>query len=248
MHKPRTIEILGIPFARVSVDEALEQIEALYERDVPAYVAHANVHTINLAVADEGYRDALRSADMVLNDGKGVMLGARLLGQRFPQDLNGNFMTPFVIERAAHAGWPTFLLGAKPGIPERLEEILRAQHPAIDIVGTHHGHFGAAGEDDVVARIRESGVGLLLVGMGNPHQERFLHRRLADTGARLGVGVGAYFDFQTGTVPRAPRWMSEHGLEWIYRLGQEPKRMWKRYLMGNPTFVYRVLASRRSHK
>ncbi len=245
-HEFPTIEILGIPFARLTAEHALAQIEALYERDEPAFVAHANVHTVNLAVADDGYRDVLRSADMVLNDGKGVMLGARLLGERFPQDLNGNFVTPLVVGRAERNGWPTFLLGAKPGITERLEEVLHYRHPSLEVAGTHHGHFGALGEEEVVARIRESGARLLLVGMGNPHQERFLHRRLRDTGARLGIGVGAYFDFQTGTITRAPRWMNEHGLEWVYRLMQEPQRMWKRYLVGNPAFVVRVLRSKRS--
>ena len=241
-----TIEILGIPFARLTAADALAHIETLYERDEPAFVAHANVHTVNLAVADDGYREVLRSANMVLNDGKGVMLGARLLGERLPQDLNGNFVTPLVVERAARSGWPTFLLGAKPGVPERLEKALRVMHPSLAITGSHHGHFGTAGEDEVVAAIRDSGAGLLLVGMGNPHQERFLHRRLRDTGARLGIGVGAYFDFQTGTVPRAPAWMNAHGLEWVYRLALEPKRMWKRYLVVNPAFFVRVLRSKRS--
>lgn len=244
-HDFPTIEILGIPFARLTADDALAQIEALYEREEPAFVAHANVHTINLALADPEYRETLRSADMVLNDGKGVMLGARLLGERFPQDLNGNYVTPRVVELAARNGWPTFLLGAKPGVPEHLEKVLRAVHPSLDITGMHHGHFGATGEEDVVALIRDSGAQLLLVGMGNPHQERFLHRRLRDTRARVGIGVGAYFDFQTGAVTRAPRWMNMAGLEWVYRLAQEPKRMWKRYLVGNPAFVLRVLRSKR---
>lgn len=240
-----TIEILGIPFARLTADDALAQIEALYEREEPAFVAHANVHTINLALADPEYRETLRSADMVLNDGKGVMLGARLLGEPFHQDLNGNFFTPLVVERAAARGWTVFLLGAKPGVPERLATILRERHPGLEIVGTRDGYFTSAEEPSIVAAIKDTGTGLLLVGMGNPHQERFLHRRLRDTGARLGIGVGAYFDFQTGTVPRAPRWMNEHGLEWVYRLAQEPKRMWKRYLVGNPAFVLRVLRSKR---
>ena len=243
-HPWPTIEILGIPFARLTSADALAHVEALYERDDPAFVAHANVHTVNLAVADDGYREVLRSADMVLNDGKGVMLGARLLGERFPNDLNGNFFTPLVVSRAAEHGWPVFLLGAKPGVPERLAEALRAQHPEINIVGQRDGYFTASDEPGIVGAIKDAGAGLLLVGMGNPHQERFLARNLAGTGARLGIGVGAYFDFQTGTVPRAPQWMSERGLEWVYRLAQEPKRMWRRYLVGNPAFVMRVLRSR----
>jgi len=238
-----TIEILGVPFARVDMASALGYLEELYRRDEPGFVAHANVHTVNLATDDPSYREVLRSADIVLNDGKGVMLGARLLGTRFFEDLNGNVVTPQVVALAEREGWPTYLLGAKPGVAERLREVLLVTHPSLQIVGLHHGHFGAA-EDEVVRDIRASGTGLLLVGMGNPHQERFLHRRLRDTGARLGIGVGAYFDFQTGNVPRAPQWMSDHGLEWVFRLGREPKRMWKRYLVGNPRFLMRVLRRR----
>ena len=208
-------------------------------------IAHANVHTLNLTVADPSFKEVLRAADMVLNDGKGVMLGARLLGTGFPADLNGNFFTPVVVSRAAERGWPVFLLGAKPGVAEKLAAVVRDLHPTINIVGMHHGHFTPEEEPDVVVHIREVGTGLLLVGMGNPHQERFLHRRLTETGARLGIGVGAYFDFQTGTVPRSPAWMNRMGVEWVHRLALEPKRMWRRYLIGNPAFIARVLKQRR---
>ena len=242
-----TIEILGVPFARLDPGAALDEVERLYERELPAVVAHANVHTLNLTVEDPAYLEALRSADMVLNDGKGVMLGARLLGERFPADLNGNFFTPAVVERAAQRKWPVYLLGAKPGVPTKLAEILLARYPGLHIVGSRDGYFTAAEEDEVVAAIRDSGAGLLVVGMGNPHQERFLHRHMAATGARLGIGVGAYFDFQTGEVPRAPVWMNRYGLEWVHRLAQEPRRMWRRYLVGNPAFIARVLRQRRSH-
>ncbi|HWC13729.1 MAG TPA: WecB/TagA/CpsF family glycosyltransferase [Actinomycetota bacterium] len=241
-----TIDILGVPFARLEPGAALDEAERLYEREAPAMIAHANVHTLNLASQDPSYRQILQGADMVLNDGKGVMLGARLLGHRFPADLNGNFFSPLVVARAAARGWPVFLLGAKPGVPERLADVLRAKHPDIRIIGCHHGHFTADEEPEVVLSIREQGTGLLLVGMGNPHQERFLSRRLTETGARLGIGVGAFFDFQTGTVPRAPQWMNRYGLEWVFRLAQEPKRMWHRYLVGNPAFVKRVLEQKRS--
>lgn len=240
-----TIELLGVPFARLDPGAALNEAERLYEREAPAMVAHANVHTLNLAAEDPTYLEVLRAADMVLNDGKGVMLGARLLGQRFPADLNGNFFTPLVVQRAAERSWPVFLLGAKPGVPERLRDALLTQHPALDVVGLHHGHFAPAEEPGIVEAIKAAGTGLLLVGMGNPHQERFLSRRLHETGARLGIGVGAFFDFQTGTVARSPQWMNRIGLEWVHRLALEPKRMWRRYLLGNPRFLARVIRQRR---
>lgn len=240
-----TIDILGVDFACLTPGAAIEQIERLYDAESPAMVAHANVHTLNLTVEDPAYREVLRAADMVLNDGKGVMLGARLLGRWFPADLNGNAVTPLVVERAARNGWPVYLLGAKPGVAEKLAGVLRELHPAIQIVGHHHGHFSADEEPDIVLSIRELGTGLLLVGMGNPYQERFLHRRLTETGAKLGIGVGAYFDFMTGVVQRSPKWMNDLGLEWVHRLAKEPKRMWRRYLLGNPAFIRRVLKQRR---
>ena len=241
-----TIDILGVRFARLDPDAALAEAERLYELERPAMVAHANVHTVNLATEDPSYREILRAADMVLNDGKGVMLGARLLGDRFSADLNGNFFTPLLLRRAIERGWPVYLLGAKPGVAERLREVLARSMPGLEVVGSHHGHFTSDEEDRIVAEISAVGTGLLLVGMGNPHQERFLARRLNDTGARLGVGVGAFFDFMTGEVPRAPVWMNRYGLEWLFRLLQEPKRMWRRYLVGNPRFIAQVLRQRRT--
>jgi len=207
-------------------------------------LAYVNAHTLNLATTDPSYAEVLRRADLVLNDGKGVLLAGLILGRRFPADLNGNFFTPLLVEHAAASGWPLFILGARPGVAERVAETLEAKHPGLTIAGTMHGHFSAAEEDDVVASIRATNPGLLLVGMGNPLQERFLARRLNDTGARVGLGVGAYLDFQVGEATRAPAWMNRIGLEWLHRLVQEPRRMWRRYVLGNPLFVLRVIRSR----
>ncbi|MGH2778102.1 MAG: WecB/TagA/CpsF family glycosyltransferase [Actinomycetota bacterium] len=239
-----TSEVLGVPIARLAPEEALVEAQRLYEEATPAMVAYVNVHTVSLAAEDPTYADVLRSADLVLNDGKGVMLAGLILGRRFPADLNGNFFTPKLLERAAECGWSTFILGARPGVAELVADVLRAEHPGLHIAGTMHGHFSPGEESDVVARIKDSGAGMLLVGMGNPLQERFLARRLHETGARLGVGVGAFLDFRVGEVTRAPGWMNRIGVEWVHRLLQEPRRMWRRYLIGNPRFVWRVLRSR----
>lgn len=207
-------------------------------------LTYVNAHTLNLATTDSSYAEVLRGAHLILNDGKGVLLAGLILGRRFPADLNGNFFTPLLLDHAAASGWSIFILGARPGVAERVADVLKAKHPGLAIAGTMHGHFSADDEDDVVARIRAADPGLLLVGMGNPLQERFLARRLKDSGARVGLGVGAYLDFQVGEVERAPTWMNRIGIEWVHRLFQEPRRMWRRYLLGNPLFVWRVLRSR----
>jgi exopolysaccharide biosynthesis WecB/TagA/CpsF family protein len=239
-----TIEILGVPFTRLEPGRALNVLEALYDRAEPAVVVHANVHTVNLAYKDPSYLEALRRADLVLNDGKGVMLGARILDSSFPSDLNGNFFTPLVLERAAARGWPLFLFGAKPGVAERAAAVLVDEYKGLRVVGTQHGYVPKDSHDELLETMRASGAGLLLVGMGNPRQERWLARYIGKTGARLGIGVGAFFDFQAGELRRAPEWMQRSGLEWVHRLRTEPQRMWRRYIVGNPAFVARVLRQR----
>jgi exopolysaccharide biosynthesis WecB/TagA/CpsF family protein len=149
-----------------------------------------------------------------------------------------------LLERAALRGWPTYFLGAGEGVAERAAELLQRRWPKLVIVGTRHGYVAPGESGEVCAAIRAAGTGLLLVGMGNPLQERWLDAHLAGTGARLGVGVGAFFDFQAGVVPRAPVWMNRLGIEWVHRLAQEPGRLWRRYLLGNPAFLYRVVRER----
>jgi exopolysaccharide biosynthesis WecB/TagA/CpsF family protein len=238
------IEILGVPFARLGSEEAVDAAEDLFTREEPAWIAVENAHAVNLAVADPAHLDVLRGADLVLNDGKGVMLAARLMGRPFSVDLNGNFFTPLLLTRAAQRGWRTFLLGAAPGVVERAADVLMRRHPGLLIVGMRSGFIRPDEHAAVCEGIRGSGAELLLVGMGMPRQERWTCEHIASTGVRLASTVGAFFDFQAGTVPRAPDWLNRMGLEWIHRLAFEPRRLWRRYLLGNPTFILRVVRQR----
>jgi N-acetylglucosaminyldiphosphoundecaprenol N-acetyl-beta-D-mannosaminyltransferase len=241
-----SIDILGVPVARLTATEALQRIERLYERAQPALVAYVNAHTLNLASRDAGYRAVLTKSDIVLNDGSGVALAARLKGASFPENLNGSDFNPRIVELAAARGWPVFLLGAASGVAEKAAAELVRRYPALLVVGTHEGYFEPDDSPGIAEAVRSSGAHLLLVAMGNPGQELWLSRYLADTGARIGVGVGAFFDFTAGVVPRAPAWMNRWGIEWIYRLLHEPTRLWRRYIVGNPAFLWKVLRSRRT--
>jgi exopolysaccharide biosynthesis WecB/TagA/CpsF family protein len=237
------IDVLGVRFACLSPEAAISEAELLYDRPESGWIAVENVHAVNIAFSDRAHQEVLNRADLVLNDGKGLLLGARLLGRSFPADLNGNFFTPLLLARAAELNWPVYFLGAGPGIAQRAAEVQRREHPGLQIVGVHDGYFPGRGEE-VVEGIRAAGTGLLLVGLGMPIQEQWLDANLERTGARLGVTVGAFYDFQAGVVPRAPAWMNSAGLEWVYRLYREPRRLWRRYLLGNPQFVFRVLEQR----
>ncbi len=137
-----------------------------------------------------------------------------------------------------------FFLGAAAGVAERASEVLKQRFGDLVVAGARDGFFGPDESSAVAAEIAASGAAVVMVAMGNPLQERWLEEHLATTGARLGVGVGAFFDFTAGRVARAPAWMNRFGIEWIYRLVQEPQRMWRRYVLGNPRFLWRVMAER----
>jgi exopolysaccharide biosynthesis WecB/TagA/CpsF family protein len=236
-----TADILGVRFARLTLDEAIDLAETLYERDEPAWIAVENAHALNLAFKDPSHRDVLNQADLVLNDGKGLLLAARILGGAFPEDLNGNVVNPRLLERASSRGWPVFFLGAAPGVAERAAARLTTEVPGLQVVGTHDGFFGPRDASRVIDSIKSAGARLLVVGMGMPMQEKWLHDHLESTGVALGITAGAFFDFEVGEVKRAPTWMNKIGLEWLFRLMVEPRRLWRRYLIGNPLFVYRII-------
>lgn len=238
------IEILGVSLARLDRESALREIERLYAQDAPALAAYANAHTLNLAGRDPEYRELLNRADILLNDGVGVAIAARLKGDRFPANLNGSDFNPQILELAAAHGWPVYFLGASAGVAEKAAAELRRRMPGLDVAGCHHGFFGPGESAAIAEQVRASGATLVMVAMGNPIQEQWLDSHLAATGCKLGVGVGFFLDFEAGTAPRAPAWMNRFGIEWVWRLVQEPKRLWKRYIVGNPLFLARVVRER----
>lgn len=239
-----TIEVLGLPVSRLTVSGALAEIERIYDEEAPALVAYANAHTLNLSVSDPSYREVLSRAAIVLNDGAGIALAARINGHRFPANLNGSDFNPEILGLAARHGWAVFFLGAKPGVAERAAEAMRSRYPSLQVAGCRDGYWAPAETADLVASIKASGASVVMAALGNPLQEKWLDRHLAATGARIGVGVGAFFDFAAGEVPRAPGWMNRWGIEWVFRLVQEPRRLWKRYIVGNPLFLARVVKER----
>lgn len=243
-----TIEILGVPIVRLSREAALERLVRLHDEAEPSLVAYANAHTLNIASRDPGYREVLRSAAIVMNDGSGVGIAARLWGLPFPENLNGTDMNPLILGLAAERGWPVYFVGARPGVAEVAAQRMSERFPGLKVVGTRNGYFRRDEEEAVAAEVRSSGAGLVMVAMGNPLQEEWLVRNLAETGARLGVGVGAFFDFTAGSVKRAPSWMNRWGIEWVWRLAQEPRRLWRRYVLGNPLFLARVIRERISSR
>jgi exopolysaccharide biosynthesis WecB/TagA/CpsF family protein len=221
--------------------EATEEIRRLTEQPEPALVIYVNAHTLELTTRDPAYRQIVQEAAIVMNDGIGVSMAAKIVGKEsFPANLNGTDLTPLILKLAAERGWRVFLLGAQPGVAEKAAAKFVSQNPTLIISGTNSGYFRAEELEGVIQKIREARTDVLIVGMGNPVQEQWLARHQAQTGAKLGVGVGAFLDFSAGVFPRAPLWMQKMKIEWLYRMTREPKRLWKRYLIEAPVFLAHV--------
>ena len=241
-----SVDLLGVSVTSGSSADVLAQIERRMDAADPLFVAFANANTLNLASTNPAYRNVLNKADLVLNDGIGVALGARMLGKRFPENLNGTDFLPLLLKLAASRGWAVFLLGGTAGTAETAAEKLSQRIAGLHIAGVHHGYLTPESSGDLVASVRASGAKVVLAGMGNPAQEFWLASNLEASGAQLGVGVGAFLDFAAGRVARAPEWMRRRRLEWVWRLMVEPRRLWRRYLVGNPLFLLR--AARRARR
>jgi alpha-1,3-mannosyltransferase len=236
----RTRRILDVSLPVWKRTTAVAELDQHFERDSNTLVAFANANCLNVAQSDSRVRSALGEA-LVLNDGVGIDIASRLLfGAQFPDNLNGTDFTPYYLQNTRHR-FRLYLLGGRPGIAEKAAQRLSQICPEHSIVGCQGGYFPRADDPLVVQAMRAARADVLLVAMGNPDQELWLRNNLAATGCRMGFAVGALFDFMAGQVQRAPPWARAVRVEWVYRLAHEPRRLWRRYVLGNPLFLARVL-------
>ncbi len=232
---PGRQQIVGVPVDNLRMQEAVAELVAFAAGTTPRLVCFVNAHCVNVARRDSAYRAVLQQADLVLPDGVGMRLAGRLLGRPVRENVNGTDLLPRLL--AALAGRRVYLLGARPGVAERVGAWIGRHYPQVEVCGTHSGYFTEAEEPALVADIARRRPHLLLVAFGVPRQETWLAQHLPALGAPLSLGVGGLFDFYSGRIPRAPVFLRELGLEWAYRLVQEPGRMWRRYLIGNGVFL-----------
>jgi N-acetylglucosaminyldiphosphoundecaprenol N-acetyl-beta-D-mannosaminyltransferase len=248
--QPTVLPVLGVRIASVTYAEAEEIIlrQARAEKN-NAYVCAANVHTVALARHEPLYRQALNGALLAVPDGTPLVWAHWLLGGRkLKERVYGPTLMLRLCEGAAREGLPIYLYGGTPEVIERLSKNLAARYPALKLAGACAPPFGVrAGDDPALLReieaINASGCRLVFVGLGAPKQEFFMSQNVSRINA-VQVGVGAAFDFHSGRVLQAPRWMQRVGLEWFFRLCREPSRLWRRYLLGNPYFVARLFLQR----
>ena len=240
------VELLGIRVNDVSSMGVIDYMESAIRAGRQAVILHANAFAANLAGRHAWMREALREAQMVFCDGDGIRWGCRILGLRVPPKVTYARWLPLVGDWCAHRGHSLYFLGGRPGVAEEAARRYQALHPGLRIAGTHHGFFEKAGpeSDAVVAEINRARPDVLLVCFGMPVQERWVHENAPKLAAHVLLTGGAALDYAAGKASLTPPWMIRLELEWLYRLLREPRRLFTRYVFGNPEFLLRVFAER----
>ena len=235
-----SITILGTRIDRTTMRDAMERVLLWSTRDHIHHVVTADATLVDRASREPEFDAIVRKATLVTPDGAGALFAARLLGAPFPERVAGADLTVEVCGEAARRGVPVYFLGAKPGVAKRAVERLLERFPGLKVAGVRHGYFDSEEEERIVGEIAGSGARILLAGLGVPHQERFVERNRDRLGVGVVIGVGGTFDVLSGEVTRAPEWMQRAGLEWLWRVMQDPRRLPR--LAALPRFFVRVLA------
>ena len=237
------INFLGLPMDSATMADTVRLITARIKRR--QFTQHVVVNVAKLVNMrnDSELKRSVTECDIINIDGAGVVLGARFLGHDVNQRVAGIDLFHELLAMSANEQLPVFLLGAKKDIVAKAAKIVQEKYPTLPLAGYHDGYFWD-NEQAVVDKIKASGARLLFVAITSPKKENFINKWKDELGVDFVMGVGGTFDVVAGKVKRAPLWMQRYGLEWFYRIIQEPRRMWKRYLITNTTFAYLLLRER----
>lgn len=242
------VEAFGLSLTNASESEVLLWLMRQVKEGRKNTINFINAHCINVASQDAYYSRVLRNSHRLLPDGSGIRMALTMRGITLKANLNGTDLFPSLCEHAAVQGYSLYLMGAEPGIVEQVARNMQHRYPDLKIAGCRDGFFSVEEEASVIETINQSGAQILLLAMGVPKQEIWLAKNQDKLNTVLNFGVGGLFDFYSEQVSRAPLFLRKLGLEWVWRLLQEPGRMWRRYILGNPLFVFRAWLDRRRHE
>ncbi len=242
------VNILGVNVHALPIHKLHIEIENFIIQNDKALVLNVNVNCLNLISKNPWLHNFLNSAEIVFCDGAGVILGAKILGSVIPERITYADWLWQLAEFAELKDFTFFFLGAHPGIAEKAATRLRAHFPSLKVVGFHHGYFDktldSPENEALIRKINEANPNILVLGFGMPLQEKWLMENWKNIDANIALTGGAVFDYISGNLRRAPTWMTNNGFEWLGRLLIEPRRLWRRYLIGNPLFLWKVFKQR----
>ncbi|MCL1095748.1 WecB/TagA/CpsF family glycosyltransferase [Shewanella kaireitica] len=254
-HSNAAISVFGITLDNWTMSDLLNDIKRACQIDNSAKLqqySFVNADCLNISCSSEAYRCSLKQSARIFADGIGVRLACLSKGHPLKDNLNGTDMFPRLCELAAEQQLSIFLLGGEEGVAAATAQNMQQRYPNLKIAGIHNGYFDMSSDSEennqVLAQINQSDAAILLVAMGAPLQEQWLEDNKPQLNCSVGIGVGGLFDFYSNRIKRAPLWLRQMGMEWTYRLSQEPSRMWQRYIVGNPIFIFRVWRENRQLK
>jgi len=238
----KTAMILGIPVDSITMQEALEKVMSFLGKDKPHAVYTPNAEIIMAARRDPFLAGILRQADMLTADGAGVVLASRILGNPLPEKVSGIDLVKGMLPLCVKLNARFFFFGSKPGVAETAAENLRKVYSGLEVAGFRNGYFTAEEEEDIISSINSSGADILLVALGAPKQEKWIHEHKDRLKVKVCIGVGGSLDVFAGKAKLAPEFFRRNGLEWLYRLYREPWRF--RRMLDLPRFILRVILER----
>ncbi len=237
------VNVLGIPVDSITMESAVAKIEAFIQEASPHLIATANAEMVMLAQQDDELSNILQHASLVVPDGAGVVWAARYQGNEVRERVAGFDLTQRLLAEAAIKGYRVYFFGAGPGIAEQAKQMAEARYPGIHIVKTRDGYFTEADEAEIIEDIVSMQPHILLAALGVPKQEKWLMRNLNKLQVPVAIGVGGTLDVMAGTVKRAPLWMQQANLEWLYRLLKQPQRAIR--MLALPRFVLKVIMDKK---
>ena len=235
-------KFLNIPIDALTMIETLEKVDSAITLNKQIHHTVVNAGKVVLMQTDKELEKSVVEADIINADGKAIVWAANLLGLKLPERVSGIDLMEKLVKRSFEKGYKCFFLGATEEVVTKLVNIYKMQYSEDLIAGYRNGYFKKEDEDKIALQIAESGANILFVAITSPKKEIFLNTyKNKLTNVNFIMGVGGSFDVIAGKVKRAPLWMQNSGLEWFYRVVQEPKRMWKRYLVGNTKFICLII-------
>ena len=231
------MKFMNTEIDNLTMKETIDEIDKLIKKDKNAYVVTPNVDHIVKLETDKELQEVYKDADLILTDGKPLIWISKFYKTPIKEKISGSDLFPLLCEMAAEKGYNMFFLGAGEGVANKAAQNLTNKFPKLNIVGTYSPPFGFEKDkkeiEKIINMVNKANTQILIVGLGCPKQEKFIHKYRKELNVPISLGLGASLDFEAGNIKRAPKWMSDNGLEWLYRLSKEPKRMFKRYIVDD---------------
>ena len=240
----RSIKVLDVKVGLMDRHGLVDLVQALLEHKKKGWISYVNINTVNHASREPWLKEYINNSLFTYCDGVGVLLGARILGERIQERITLADCVDELCVRLEQLEVRVFFLGASDETVKKAVNAVESRFPRLRVCGSAHGYFDLSNGIDIQRQINKAKPDIVFVGMGMPRQEAWIRKNAKDVNATLFWSAGALFEFLAGTRKRCPRWMSSSGLEWLFRLCQEPARLWRRYLVGNPVFLARIILRR----